>query len=547
MAVHRVRVRWLGAVAGLVAAAVALAAAEVVARLVGGQSLVVAIGGVIVDSSPRSLSGAAIETFGTSDKPALLVGIVVAALALGAAMGPLAMRSRAAGIASLAGFALAGGVSGASDPFTSVAQAFAAALAGWLAGSASLLLLLRAATAAAGVEAAGVREAPGTPTVRRAPRRQFLALAGGGLAAAALSVLLGRRLIGPSVDVEAQRTATTLPRPSVRPVATTPAEAAPVAASPVASGSPAVLDFEGVSPLVTPNRDFYRIDTALSVPHIDSEQWRLRITGMVDRPAEFTFAELLAMRLQEESVTLACVSNHVGGDLVGNAEWLGVPLPALLARAGLQAGATQIVGRSVDGFTVGFPTDVALDGRQSMVVFGMNGEPLPAEHGFPARLIVPGLYGYVSATKWLGEIELTRLDAFDSYWVARGWAQKAPIKLQSRIDVPRGDATVSAGLVHIGGVAWGGLRGVSAVEVRARPRDAEEAAASDWMAARVGAELSDSSWRQWVAEWPASPGDYDLEVRATDRGGLPQAAAQHPPFPDGATGYHRIRVGVEAA
>jgi len=533
-------------VAGLVAAAVALAAGEVVARLVGGQSLVEVIGQVIIDSSPRLLTDFAIETFGTKDKPALLVAIVVVALALGATLGPLAMRYPAAGVVALAGFALAGGVAGARDPFTSVGQAFAAALAGGVAGAASLLLLLHAATEAAGVGAASVRAPQADPTVRRRGRRRFLGLAGGGLAAAALSVLLGRRLIGPSVDVEAQRAATVLPPPSQPPAAATPPAAAPPAAAPPVPESPAGPNFEGVSPLVTPNRDFYQIGTRFGFPRIDREQWRLRITGMVDRPAEFTFDELIAMSLREESVTLACVSNDVGGNLVGNAYWLGVPLPDLLARAGVLAGATQIVGRAVDGFTVGFPTDTALDGRQSMVVFGMNGEPLPAEHGFPARLIVPGLYGYVSATKWLGEIELTRLDAFDSYWVTRGWAQQAPIKLQSRIDIPRDRATVSAGLVRLGGVAWGGLRGVSAVEVRAQPRNAEEPASNGWITAEVGDELSDSSWRQWVAEWSASPGDYDLQVRAIDRSGLTQTAEQHGKRPDGATGHHQVRVRVEA-
>ena len=468
---QQLREWWPGAVAGLVAAAVALAVAEFVARLVDGESLVVAIGGVIIDSSPRSVSGAAIETFGTNDKPALLVGIVATSLLLGAALGPLAMRYRAIGVAALAVFALVGGLVGARDPFTSSAQAWTTALAAGIAGAATLLLLLNAATQAGPSAAA----APPDPQEKRLGRRRFLQFAGGGLAAAAVSVPLGRRLIGPAVDVEAQRAAIVLPPPSTStpasrpagaataalpsptpsvsapPKATATAETAPAEATPTATAAaeatptataraeatptatvtpeptpepapvvragPATVP--GISPLVTPNSKFYRIDTALSVPRIDSTRWRLQLTGMVDRPAEFTFDELLAMSLREESVTLACVSNKVGQGLVGNAYWLGVPLPTLLREAGVQAGATQVIGRAVDGFTVGFPTDVALDGRESMVVVGMNGEPLPAEHGFPARLIVPGLYGYVSATKWLGEIELSTLDSFDSYWVRR--------------------------------------------------------------------------------------------------------------------------------
>ena len=595
---QQLREWWPGAVAGLVAAAVALAVAEFVARLVDGESLVVAIGGVIIDSSPRSVSGAAIETFGTNDKPALLVGIVATSLLLGAALGPLAMRYRAIGVAALAVFALVGGLVGARDPFTSSAQAWTTALAAGIAGAATLLLLLNAATQAGPSAAA----APPDPQEKRLGRRRFLQFAGGGLAAAAVSVPLGRRLIGPAVDVEAQRAAIVLPPPSTStpasrpagaataalpsptpsvsapPKATATAETAPAEATPTATAAaeatptataraeatptatvtpeptpepapvvragPATVP--GISPLVTPNSKFYRIDTALSVPRIDSTRWRLQLTGMVDRPAEFTFDELLAMSLREESVTLACVSNKVGQGLVGNAYWLGVPLPTLLREAGVQAGATQVIGRAVDGFTVGFPTDVALDGRESMVVVGMNGEPLPAEHGFPARLIVPGLYGYVSATKWLGEIELSTLDSFDSYWVREGWAQQAPIKLQSRIDVPHAGATLAPGNVRVAGVAWGGLSGVSGVQVRPGERSpGAQPSEGGWIDAVLSEELSDSSWRQWVVDWPATEGAFRLEVRAIDRSGMVQTAEQMEPFPDGATGHHTIAVTVE--
>ena len=595
---QQLREWWPGAVAGLVAAAVALAVAEFVARLVDGESLVVAIGDVIIDSSPRSVSGAAIETFGTNDKPALLVGIVATSLLLGAALGPLAMRYRAIGVAALAVFALVGGLVGARDPFTSPAQAWTTALAAGIAGAATLLLLLNAATQAAPSAAA----APPDPQEKRLGRRRFLQFAGGGLAAAAVSVPLGRRLIGPAVDVEAQRAAIVLPPPSTStpasrpagaataalpsptpsvsappkatataetvpaeatPTATAPAEATPTATAPAEATPTATVTLEptpepapvvragpatvpGISPLVTPNSKFYRIDTALSVPRIDSTRWRLQLTGMVDRPAEFTFDELLAMSLREESVTLACVSNRVGQGLVGNAYWLGVPLPTLLREAGVQAGATQVIGRAVDGFTVGFPTDVALDGRESMVVVGMNGEPLPAEHGFPARLIVPGLYGYVSATKWLGEIELSTLDSFDSYWVRRGWAQQAPIKLQSRIDVPHAGATLAPGNVRVAGVAWGGLSGVSGVQVQPDERSpGAQPSESGWIDAVLSEELSDSSWRQWVVDWPATEGAFRLEVRAIDRSGMVQTAEQMEPFPDGATGHHTIAVTVE--
>lgn len=616
----RLRVRWPGAVAGAVAAAAALAVGDVVARGVDGASLVVAVGDAIIDRSPRFATDFAIEIFGTNDKAALIVGIVSASLLLGALMGALSTRSRAAGVLALAAFAVVGGLAALHDPLTSSTQAWTTAAAAGAAGVAVLLGLLHLSPR----EEEAADDAFPDPAVKLLGRRRFLSVAGGGFAAAAVSVPLGRRLIGPAVDVEAQRAAIVLPTPSSSsraassqatpaapqatatpgaggapaPTATPEPTAAPQAASPATpepeatpgtapqptSGptpeatpeatpapapeptpaptpeptpaptpAPAVVagpeTVPGISPLVTPNNAFYRIDTAISVPRIDSAQWRLRITGMVDRPAEFTFADLLAMNLHEESVTLACVSNEVGGGLVGNAYWRGVPLPALLRAAGVQAGATQVVGRSVDGFTVGFPTDVALDGRESMVVVGMNGEPLPARHGFPARLIIPGLYGYVSATKWLGEIELATFEGFDAYWVTprRGWAKEGPIKLQSRIDVPSGGATLGAGTVRVAGVAWGGLRGVSGVQLRAIDRRGGAPPPDEgWMDGILSEELSDSSWRQWVVDWPAAAGRYELQVRAIDRSGMVQTDAVRSKFPDGATGHHAIGVTVTA-
>ena len=354
-------------------------------------------------------------------------------------------------------------------------------------------------------------------------------------------------MIGPRVDVEAARRAVVLP--------TTVPQAANLAQStpePVASESTQVtapapepaFDVDGLSTLITPNHEFYRIDTALVLPRVDVESWRLRVTGMVDEPLELTLSELLAMPAREETVTLACVSNEVGGDLVGNAVWFGIPLADLLAKAGVQPGATQIVARSVDGFTVGFPTEVALDGRPSMVAVGMNGVPLPIDHGFPARMIVPGLYGYVSATKWITEIELTTLEQFDAYWIRRGWAKEAPIKTQSRVDVPRSGKTVTAGTVTVAGVAWGGDRSISAVQVR-MIRDGESD--GEWLDTRLSEALSQSSWRQWAVEWTAPPGDYRIEVRATDGDGETQTEVRQRPAPDGATGYHGIKVKVREA
>ncbi len=236
-----------------------------------------------------------------------------------------------------------------------------------------------------------------------------------------------------------------LPAPGV-------SNASAAASQPVAA-SDATFEVDGLATLITPNDDFYRIDTVLVVPRVDVESWRLRVTGMVEQPIELSFEDLLAMSAREETMRLACVSNEVGGDLVGNAVWLGIPLAHVRARAGVLPEATQIIARSVDGSTVGFPTEVALDGRPSMVAVGMNGEPLPADPGFPARMIIPGLYGYVSATKWLGEIELTTLEDFDACWIRRGWAKRAPIKTQSRIDVPRVGRTIDPGRAAVAGVA----------------------------------------------------------------------------------------------
>lgn len=576
-----VRSRIRDAVAGLIAAAVALGTGELVAAFTGGTSPAVAVGDVFVDYIPGPIVKAAIDALGTRDKPALLAGVSLGALAVGAALGPATGRRRWIGSAAFAGFGLIAPLAVARDPLTDtliaiVIAAAAAAAAGWVA----LRLLLDAA----GEQPAGAEPAAQMPGRGTAGRRRFLAFAAGGAGAAAFTAFAGRRLIGPTVDVEAQRAQITLPdvadagtpaavAPAATPAATpaadaaatatptpaaTPAAAAaaptPVAtpAAGAASAAPAIaadaqggFAIPGLARLVTPNEDFYRIDTALVVPRVDASSWRLKVTGMVDRPFELGDDELLALTSTERSVTLACVSNEVGGDLVGNAYWLGVPLPQILERAGVQSGATQIVGRSVDGFTVGFPTEVALDGRTSMIALGMNGEPLPTSHGFPARLIVPGLHGYVSATKWLAEIELTTMESFDAYWIPRGWANQAPIKTQSRIDVPLAGRSVKAGRVAVAGVAWGGIRSISRVEVNSRLKDVN--GPGQWREATVGPALTNASRRQWVFEWDATPGEYLIEVRATDGEAVTQTEKRQFPAPNGATGYHSITAKMVAA
>jgi len=463
---------------------------------------------------------AAIDALGTRDKPALLLGVTAASLAIGALLGPAAGRERRAGMAAFAVFGLVGVLAGARDPLTAITIALLISGGAALAGFVTLSLLLSAASPH--VTSTTV-QMPGRGV---AGRRRFLVSAAAATGAAAVATVAGRGLFGPTVDVEAERASLALPR-----IGMSPSDI---------SGLPV----ERLATLVTPNDDFYRIDTALVVPRVDVQRWRLQVNGMVDHPYELTFDELLGMPLVEQPLTLACVSNEVGGELVGNAVWLGVPLVEILNRAGVREDATQLVGRSVDGFTAGFPTEIAFDGRPAMVAIGMNGEPLPAVHGFPARLVVPGLYGYVSATKWLKQIELTTLEAFDAYWIPRGWAKKAPVKTQSRIDVPRNGRTVDAGRVAIAGVAWAGIRSISRVEVRIRPSGDD---AVGWRDARLGEALSQSTWRQWVYEWDATPGDYRIEVRATDGAGETQTDEQRPPAPDGATGHHNIRVKVRDA
>ncbi|MEO7556002.1 MAG: molybdopterin-dependent oxidoreductase [Acidimicrobiales bacterium] len=499
----------------------ALATSEVLAQRSGGvPSLVGALGGAVVDRAPGWLSTLAIDRLGGGDKAFLLSTIVVVCLGLGAGVGVAARRRRWVGPAAMAGFGAIGWLAAATTSGSSGAGALVAAALAVAVGS----LALHASLALADL---GTRASPDR-TVRRAEpiglptRRAFLAASGAVVLASGAAVALGRSL-RVTAKAAVARAKVVLPR------------AGRVAPEPAAAASFAV---PGLTPLITANDAFYRIDEAIVVPDVDPDGWKLQVGGMVRDPFTLTYAELLAEPMIEAHVTLACVSNRVGEDLIGTARWLGVPLKALLDRAGVDPSASQVVGRSVDGFTVGFPTSVAVDGRDAMVAVGMNGEPLPVLHGFPARLVVPGLYGYVSATKWLNEIELSTLDAFDAYWIRRGWDQIAPVLTQSRIDVPHNRQTVAAGDVVIAGVAWAQHRGVSKVEVRVDD--------GPWTPAELAAALSTDTWRQWRFPWVAVRGDHTIAVRATDASGTVQEERPVPPGPNGATGNHTVRVGVSA-
>jgi len=515
------------ALAGMLAGALALGVGELLAGISSSTpALVVSVGEVLVDVAPIKAVRASIAIFGTNDKPALLIGIVVATLVITGLLGVLAASRRWIGVAGFALFGAFGAWAGTRNPMASDIAAVFVAIVAIAAGIGALFWLLGKLETSATAESVPGPERETVPgSAHLVDRRGFVTVAVVVGVAASASAYLGR-LLGSRSVVEAARSGLSL-------VATAETTVPTSVPTPVTFSA---ADYPGLSSLFTPNETFYRIDTALQVPQVDPARWRLRFTGMVDNPYELTFDELLAMPLVEQAITLSCVSNRVGGGLVGNATWLGVPLTGLLDEAGVQPGATQVVGRSVDDFTVGFPTAVLEGDRPALVAVGMNGEPLPAPHGFPARLVVSGLYGYVSATKWLTEVELTTLDAFDAYWIPRGWAKEAPIKTQSRIDVPRTSRALSPGTVPIAGVAWAPSRDIVRVEVQVDDRP--------WAEASLGERVSDHTWRQWVYLWDAEPGEHRLRVRATDGTGETQTEEVHAAPPDGATGWHTIEVNV---
>jgi DMSO/TMAO reductase YedYZ molybdopterin-dependent catalytic subunit len=498
------------ALSGLVAGGLGLGFAELVAGLLpGAASPVLAIGSLLIALQPPNAKQFVVDLFGTNDKLVLSLVVLAGALVLSALLGLLARRRMGwaqAGFVALGVLAL---FAAARDPLFDLVLS---GLAGIISVAISTFTLPRLLRLAASHSA--------EPRMLDFDRRRFL-----GSSVALAGAALGSGVIG-RVLLENRATASA----AVPGVPNASATAAPLPTG-------AELSVDGITPLVVRNPDFYRIDTSLLTPRLDVADWRLTVDGMVDRPFTIDYAQLLAMPLVESYVTIACVSNEVGGNLVGNALWRGVRLRELLERAGIQDGATQVVGRSFDGWTAGFPT-AWLDppDREALVAVAMNGEPLPPEHGYPARLIVPGLYGYVSATKWLTNIQLTTLEDFDGYWVPLGWAKEAPILTQSRIDVPRGGASLAAGPQPIAGVAWAVDRGVSAVEVQV-----DDGA---WEPAELSTPISDATWVQWVHRWEATAGEHTLRVRATDGNGEVQTDRVTRPPPDGARGHHTIRVTV---
>ncbi|MCU1397274.1 MAG: oxidoreductase molybdopterin binding [Acidimicrobiales bacterium] len=512
--------RWWGALVGIVAAGTGLAVGEFVAGFSRNlRSPVVSVGDRVIDHVPKWMKDFAIRNFGTSDKVVLiwtiLVVIAIAAIVVGIAT---VRGRRRVGIAFAAAFGLFGALCSGFGRNTHIAGIFPSLVAAAVAGGVLLWGAQLAQPRPVPVvnRPRKARAAPPAPVV---DRRRFLAT-GGALALGAMCVaVIGRNL--------QDRFNSAIERAGVRP----PTAKEPLPAPPA---DPSLeVDNKGLAALITPIANFYRIDTAISFPSVSLASWRLKITGLVDKPLSFSFEDIMSRDLIERDITISCVSNEVGGDLVGNARWVGCRLDDLLAEAGIQSSADQVMGESIDGFTAGFPVSL-LDGRDAMIAIGMNGEALPVKNGFPARIIVPGIYGYVSAVKWLSEIRLTRFADEEGYWIPRGWSALGPIKTQSRIDRPGG--RLSAGATHIAGVAWAPTRGISTVEVQVDD--------ADWMPATLGPVLSENTWVQWWVQWDAPAGRHQIRVRATDGNGDLQTDHPADVAPDGATGWHTIRVNV---
>jgi DMSO/TMAO reductase YedYZ molybdopterin-dependent catalytic subunit len=565
-----------GAVAGLLAGLVAVGVGQLAASLGAlGSAPVYAVGEAAIGLTPPAVKDFAISTFGANDKTALLAGIYILLGLYAIVVGVLATRRRWYGLAGLGAFAVVGLVAAATRP---------GANAGWLlptiaaaAASAAVLVLLLhmiprrgpagtvpgaaprsgddlpadglldaapparggdagakplAGASSAGKQAAASGDAVGGQWVPASPpppasappggsRRQFLVTGTGAAGIAAVGLVAGR-LLGERGAVTQARAALKLPRPTKL----------------VGDQLPPGTDFHipGLSPFITSNASFYRVDTALILPQVAPSNWRLRIHGMVEREIEVSFDQLMRRPLIETYVTLTCVSDPVSGPYIGNARWLGASLASLLREARPLAGADQLLSTSVDGYTSGTPVQTVLDGRDALLAVAMNGAPLPVEHGFPVRMVVPGLYGYVSATKWVTDLKLTTFAAETAYWAQRGWTQQAPIKTESRIDVPLSGTSKRAGRLPVAGVAWAQHHGIDAVHVRVDR--------GPWHQAKLAAVPGIDTWRQWVWDWDATPGTHVIEARATDGTGQTQTASQAPPPPNGATGYPAVQVMI---
>jgi DMSO/TMAO reductase YedYZ molybdopterin-dependent catalytic subunit len=552
------RNRTRAGIAGVVGAVVAFGITELVHGLYTPvPSILVSLAQRIVELTPGTIVTQGIELLGTADIPTLIASVLIGTVVFAVLLGNFAVRHPSLallGVALLAAIAIAAAL---ADPFVEAFPTVVTIVVALLAGSAVTELLLRAAGLRPTSESMGETFPAGAPGSAASPavrsreagfdegisvgRGGFLLLGGGAAVAGLAAAGVGRLLAGGTSETAA--------KPKKLNLSETPnKEAAGKGAGKSISHetlpkppADASIDVPGMPDLITPASSFYLIDTALTSPRIDANSWELSVKGAVDNPVEFSYKDLLGMPTREADITLSCVSNTVGGGLVSNGRWTGVLLSDVLAEAGMSRdkitnASKQLVGRSVDGFTTGFKTDIALDGRNALVAFGLNGSELPTKHGYPVRLVIPGLYGYISATKWLTELELTNWN-FDAYWIQRTWSKEGPVKTQSRIDTIKAGDNLSLGKNPIGGIAWAPHRGIEKVEVST---DGGET----WNTARLAKQLAEDTWRQYVYDWNATPGDYTIKVRATDGTGETQTAAEAPPHPSGATGYHTIDVSV---
>ncbi len=498
--------RLLHALFGVLATLTGVAAAHLVAALtVPAASPVLAVGSTVIDLTPTPVKEWAIKNFGTADKPILIGSVMVGVLVLAGIAGIVAARRITAGLLMIVGLAGLAGVLALIRPSAGPLDLLPSLVAA-LVGVVALWWLHRLESGERPDDAVG-------------PTRRGVLLAAGGLAVAAAAFGSAGRFIAAyrlkGTDIEL-------------PTATDAAKPLPMGLE---------KKVAGISPFRTPTGDFYRVDTRLSLPIVDAESWTLTIDGDVDQEVTLTLRDLYDLEVIERDITLTCVSNDVGGPYIGAARWLGVRLTDVLALAGIDnTSADQILSTDVDGMTISTPLDVATDGRDAMIVFGMNGEPLPRENGFPVRMVVPGLYGFISACKWITRMTLTTYDDQQAYWTERDWATDAPIKISSRVDTPKPFSDNLVGRTFIGGVAWAQGVGIEKVEVRID--------GGAWQQATLGPDANNDYWRQWYLEWDADEGQHFVACRATNKDGEVQTAARMSPFPEGSSGIQEISLNV---
>ena len=533
-ATHRFR----GVVAGIVATVMMFGLADLIARaFTPSAAPLLTLGQAVIPLAPPAAIKPVIALFGDNDKLVLVLSTGLGAIILAGLIGALAVSRRRLATTLLV-------VAGLVPVIVIIIRPEAGAidviptLIGIAAGVAVFLLLLRSGVPATLAEATdspdvargiarddglGSRTSHPSPTSDPLSRRRFFGLAGALGAIGAVTIAAGQTVASLAQDAGAAVAKLVLPTPAKK------AAAVPAAAS---------TGVDGTVPFVTEAKDFYRIDTVLSPPVIDPEQWSLRIHGMVENELTLTMDDVLDLALEEHHITLTCVSNPVGGELVGNATWLGYPVRELLARARPSSQADMVLSHSFDGFTASTPIGALTDDRAALLAVGMNGEPLTPIHGFPARLVVPGLYGFVSATKWVTELEVTRFDEKTAYWTDRGWDEKAPILVASRIEVPKPLAKVAAGDLRVGGTAWAQRSGIERVEVKLDD--------GEWTRADLAEEVTIDTWRQWRTDFAeVAAGSHTLTVRATDKDGTVQTGKRRDSIPNSATGHHHIQFRVE--